>query len=147
MKQVLNIIRYLFIILWMYAAILKLVDYKTFLSQLKLQPLPDWSVSFLSIALPVGELLLAVAFLFRRTFYLGLVVSFALMFCFSIYVLLALGGAFGKIPCACAGIIGRLPWREHLIFNIFFTALAFIGLLIFKKLKEENFVKHRPITS
>lgn len=131
----------------MYAAIIKLVDYRAFLDQLRMQPLPDWSISFLSIALPVGELILAVALLFKKTFYLGLIVSFALMLSFSIYVLLALGGTFGEIPCACAGIIGRLPWKAHLIFNTFFTVLALIGLLIIKKLKGEYLIKHKPLTA
>ena len=143
MKAALTIIRYLFIALWTYSAVLKLVDYGVFLSQLQRQPLPIWSISILSIALPVGEFLLATAFLFRKTFYLALIVSFVLMLSFSIYVLLAIRGAFGEIPCSCAGIIGRLPWKEHLVFNVIFTLLAFVGILIFRNYRNKDFVKHK----
>jgi len=143
MKAALTIIRYLFIALWTYSAVLKLVDYDVFLSQLQRQPLPIWSISILSIALPVGEFLLATAFLFRKTFYLALIVSFLLMLSFSIYVLLAIRGTFGEIPCACPGIIGRLPWKEHLVFNVIFTLLAFVGILIFRNYRNNDFVKHK----
>ncbi len=147
MKKFTSIISYLLIILWVYAAVVKLADYPAFTGQLKVQPLPEWSLPFLSKALPLGEIGLAVLLLFRKTINLGLLLSFILMLCFTVYVLLALSGAFGAIPCACAGIIGKLPWKEHLIFNIFFTATAYTGWRSQRHSKGGNFVKHKPLAT
>ncbi|MGF7231362.1 MauE/DoxX family redox-associated membrane protein, partial [Arachidicoccus sp.] len=70
---------------------------------------------------------------FQRTNKSGFVLSSVLMAAFTLYVLLALSGAFGDIPCSCAGIIGKLRWKGHLVFNLFFTLISFTGWYLHTK--------------
>jgi hypothetical protein len=57
----------------------------------------------------------------------GLASSLALMFLFTCYISYMILFA-RNLPCSCGGIFSAMTWPEHLIFNIFFTALAAIGL-------------------
>ena len=34
------------------------------------------------------------------------------------------------VPCSCGGVLQRLGWQEHLIFNIVFVMLGIIGALL-----------------
>lgn len=120
-------LRYLLIILWMYAALSKLFDYPLFIAQLNKQPFPKWSLPTLAVAIPLVEICTAFLLVFQRTKTVGFKVSLWLMSLFTLYVILAMTRAFGHIPCPCAGIIGHMPWAPHLIFNIFFTIVSYAG--------------------
>lgn len=130
----------IFILLWIYASGSKLADYGLFLSQLSRQPLPEWSIVILAWLLPLVEILIAICLSFEATRKIGLWSSFLLMVSFTLYVGLALNQVFGEIPCACAGILGRLQWKGHLIFNIIFSALALLAILLNKEnpLREQK---------
>lgn len=111
------------IILWVYAALSKLADYHSFTIQLKIQPLPYWLISVLKPGLPLVELITAGLLYFQKTRAAGLYMSFGLLLSFTLYVIFALRGTFGEIPCSCAGIISAFHWKGHLIFNLIFTFL------------------------
>jgi len=115
-------------LLWVYAATSKLFHYKDFLIQLGRQPVPEWSIGVLSVGLPVLELIAATLLCYRWTRKVGLWLSLGLMISFSVYVGLALGGAYGNIPCSCGGILNSMGWRTHFVFNIAYTVLAFAGV-------------------
>lgn len=117
----------LLIILWIYAAGSKLTSYDNFLFSLNRQPLPHWSIPFIAIAIPAIELVTVGLLALDKGRTLGFLLSLLLMTSFTLYVALALTGAFGEIPCSCGGIISELKWKGHLIFNMFFTAIAWIG--------------------
>lgn len=146
MKRItlISIICTLLVVLWVYAAGSKLSEYRVFIDQLKRQPLPSWSVNILVWALPIVELLTAVLIFFQRTRMKGLIISAFLMISFTLYVAFALSGAFGEIPCSCAGLISSLKWQGHLIFNIIFTIISLLGLY-FQRHKEQLFRKHKPM--
>ena len=59
----------------------------------------------------------------------GLYLSFFLMIAFTVYIFLILNYS-DFVPCSCGGIIEKLGWTEHMIFNICFAlcALAAIGI-------------------
>lgn len=128
-----------FILLWIYAAGSKLMQYDVFIAQLSRQPLPSWSIRYLAWGLPSVELLTAFLLCFQRTIFYGLLLSFVLMLCFTVYVALALRGAFGDIPCSCGGIFSFMRWKAHLVFNILFTVMAFIGYVFSKRLRRMNY--------
>lgn len=130
-------LRYLLIILWMYAALSKLLDYPLFIAQLNKQPFPKGSLSTLAVVIPLAEICTTFLLVFQRTKTVGLKVSFWLMLLFTLYVILAMTRTFGHIPCACAGIIGRMPWSQHLVFNIFFTIVSYAGYYL-QKHKDIN---------
>jgi uncharacterized membrane protein YphA (DoxX/SURF4 family) len=127
-KITLEIITVLLFVLWVYAAISKLVDYSTFKVQLGKSPLLTDFAGFTAIAIPAAELVIAIALIFRRT--LGLYASLFLMVMFTAYLVAILNFSF-YIPCSCGGIIGKgLGWKAHIVFNLVFVALALIGIFI-----------------
>ena len=126
------------IILWVYAALSKIIDFSVFESQLKRQPLPEWSLGVFKWGLPIIELGTAFLLFSKRTRFKGLVFSTILMTLFTLYVLFALSGAFGEIPCSCAGIISALHWKGHLSFNIIFLIISALGVHFENKARNQN---------
>lgn len=126
-ENIITICRILLIILWVYAAGSKLVEHGVFVFSLNRQPLPGWSVPIVATALPITELAVALLLGMERYKRQGLLFSFLLMTVFTLYVGLALSGALGEIPCACGGVISKLGWKGHLVFNIAYTLIAWIG--------------------
>ncbi|HEY0299164.1 MAG TPA: helix-turn-helix transcriptional regulator [Arachidicoccus sp.] len=131
-----SLINTLLIILWAYAALSKLSEYCVFTDQLKRQPLPLWSTGILSWALPLVEFATSVLIYCQRTRMTALIISSLLMTAFTLYVLFALSGAFGDIPCSCALLVSSLRWQGHLVFNIFFSVLCFAGVYLEKLLTD-----------
>jgi len=44
----------------------------------------------------------------------------------TVYLALMLGTE-KHLPCSCGGAIESLTWRQHILFNLFFLALAGLG--------------------
>lgn len=108
-------------LLFSYAAISKLADPGLFRAQLYLQPFPHAVADVLVVAIPALELA-AIGLLCReRTYPAGLWLSLILMSAFTLYIALILLLSPGPLPCSCGGILNRLSWRAHLIFNICFV--------------------------
>ena len=122
-----GICRLLLILLWSYVTVAKLSDFEAFTFSLSRQPLPQWSVGIISIGIPLVEIIAILLLISEKLKRTGFIVSLVLMLAFSVYVALALTGAFGKIPCSCGGIISSLGWRDHLLFNLGYVIIAWIG--------------------
>ncbi|AYD47402.1 MauE/DoxX family redox-associated membrane protein [Arachidicoccus soli] len=131
-EYLLTFISTLLILLWIYAAGSKLAEYTIFKDQLARQPLPSWSIPLLAWALPLIELVAVALLSFQQTLCKGFFLSFLLMFAFTVYIGLGLAHVYDKIPCSCGGILGKIKWKGHLIFNIFFLLLSLAGLLLQK---------------
>jgi putative oxidoreductase len=116
--------------LWVYAAVSKLGELEVFRSQMLRQPFPDWLATPLVWGLPALELGMAGLLVFPRTRGWGLWLSLAAMAFFVAYVGLAVSGFYGRVPCACGGVIGRLSWAQHLYFNLFFLLVAGAGVYL-----------------
>jgi hypothetical protein len=108
----------LLIILWVYTAGSKLLEFNTFKYQLSLQHLPGGIENILVIALPVTELITAFLLSQKKTLYKGLWISISLLLVFSIYIGLILLGFFTKAPCSCGGVLSFLTWKTHFLFNL-----------------------------
>ncbi|WEK36476.1 MAG: hypothetical protein P0Y53_03100 [Candidatus Pseudobacter hemicellulosilyticus] len=112
--------------LFMYAAISKLWEYQIFKTGLQETSILKGIGGFLSIAIPMVEIVTAILLLLPRTRLLGLFISFVMMTAFTTYILSLLYFA-PSAGCSCGGIIKKLSWEQHLIFNLFFTTLSGIG--------------------
>lgn len=121
----------LLVFLFVYTASSKLMDMDSFLSALRNQPLPRFSIPVLVWLVPISELIIALFLLFDATRWWGLLGSFVLMLFFTIYIALVLLHVFQKVPCSCGGVIRQLSWRQHLVFNIFFLIVAYTGIKLF----------------
>lgn len=134
----LQLICALLIVLWIYTALSKWVDIGMFRSQLNQQPIPDWSTGLLVWLLPAIELTAAGLLMFERTRRAGLLLSFSLMLLFTGYVAMAVLGYWENVPCSCGGVLNTLGWKEHLWFNLIFTAIAAIGIQLSKLHRKGN---------
>lgn len=122
----------LLVLLWVYAALSKWLDYSIFLFQLKRSPLVGWAAVPLSIGLPLAELALAGMLLHTRWLRKGLWLSAGLLLLFNVYISAML--LFSKhVPCSCGGVISTLGWGEHLVLNGAFMALAAVGVWMVRK--------------
>ncbi|NML23010.1 hypothetical protein HHL16_19185 [Pseudoflavitalea sp. G-6-1-2] len=127
----------LLILLFMYTAISKFVSFKTFMVMLKLSPLVKSHFLFVAFAVPIVEIIISGLLFFQRTKKIGFLSSFILMLIFTLYIAYFMLFADDK-PCSCGGVISQMTWGQHLVFNIFFTFLAFLGYRLMKKGQPED---------
>ena len=117
-----------FILLWVYAATEKLLDYQSFSVQLGQSPLLSAYAGVLVWLVPLSEYVLSGLLLFPKTKKVGLYGSLCLMTAFTTYIIIILNYA-DFVPCSCGGILESLGWTEHLIFNgvcVLLAAFAFL---------------------
>lgn len=119
----------LYIILFVYAAVSKLLDFDNFQAQLGQSPLLSPFADFVSITVIVMELIIAVLLSVPRFRNFALCAAVALMSMFTAYIVIILHFSY-FIPCSCGGILEKLGWKEHLIFNLAFLFLAIFAILL-----------------
>ncbi|TPG31323.1 MauE/DoxX family redox-associated membrane protein [Flavobacterium pectinovorum] len=124
-----EVISFLYVMLFVYAAVSKLLDFENFQVQLGQSPLVSSFAGIVSWAVPVIELLIAGLMIFSSTRFLALWAAFSLMIMFTAYIIIILNYS-PFVPCSCGGILEKMGWKEHLIFNIVFMILAAAGILI-----------------
>lgn len=123
----------LYTILFLYTAIAKLMDYSIFKEQLAASPMLAPVSKIIAAGLPWTEMFVAVLLIVPRWRLKGLYASLFFMTAFTIYIAFTL--AFSKhIPCSCGGIIAKMSWKQHLIFNIAFIGLAITGIILTRKI-------------
>lgn len=122
----------LFVVLFVYAATGKLLDYQQFQVQLGRYPILNTYGDTVAWMVPVFELVAAFLLLFDKYRLSALYISLGLMTVFTTYILLILNFS-DDIPCSCGGVLEDLGWTEHVVFNLAFMALAFFAILFAKK--------------
>jgi len=129
-QVVLESISALLIMLFMYASISKFMDFQRFYGEMNNQPLPNSWTPFLVWTIPSLEIAISAALIFERTRTVGLIASLILMTLFTIYTGVVLLHFFEYVPCSCGGVIRKLTWPQHLVFNLFFVALSVTGIIL-----------------
>ena len=129
---IIEIISSLLILLFVYTAISKLLDFTNFKSVLSRSPLIGGKAVFVAFALPITELLVALLLFIPRTRLWGLRGSVALMTVFTIYLAYMISFS-PHLPCSCGGVLKQMTWRQHLVFNIFFLLLSISGAILKRK--------------
>ena len=123
-----ELITFLLIVLFTYAAITKLADYQKFSVQLAQSPLLSKFSTLLVFTIPALEIVISLLLAFSYTRLLGLYVAFILLVVFTAYIVYIL--LFSPhIPCSCGGVLEDLGWGEHVIFNLIFVFMASIAIL------------------
>jgi len=141
-------ISYLFILLFVYAAVSKIIDFQNFQAQLGQSPLLSAFASWVSWLVLILELGIVVLLIFPKLRTIGLLASTLLMTLFTAYIFIILNYS-SFVPCSCGGILEKMSWNTHLIFNIFFILLPIIGLILEEQLKtktQQNNLKTPVIT-
>lgn len=126
-NTIIEVIASLLVLLFIYAALSKLFDYKNFRTQLSRSPFLTNFSGMTAWMLPMGELLVVGALLFKPTRWIGLYASLFLMTMFSVYIYLMLNYS-SYIPCSCGGILSKMGWKDHFLFNLLFVVLSIAGI-------------------
>lgn len=109
-------VSYAFILLFTYAAGSKMFDFENFQVQLAQSPLLSAYAGSISYGVIGLELFISVMLAFPKVRRVGLYASFGLMVAFTVYIYLILNYS-DFVPCSCGGILEKMGWTEHLIFN------------------------------
>lgn len=125
---VVTVVCYLYILLFVYTATSKIIDFENFKIQISqslvISPFTHWLVWFI----PLLEVLIAVGLMLNKWRLMALHAAFTLMVIFSTYTYIILN-FIPDIPCSCGGVLEKMSWEEHLIFNVAFVILALIAIL------------------
>lgn len=132
------------VILWGYAVVAKIYEHEKFIAQIKLSPilLIQQMGQPLSWILPIIESALIILLFTDRHRKLGLLLSFLLLVSFEIYISALIFSGL-QLPCSCGGIISKLSWKQHLIFNAVFMCIA-IAPMIYDRLDKEDPQEYSP---
>ncbi len=141
-KVLTEIICLLFILLFVYAAVAKLLDFERFKVHIAQSPLLTDFSGIVAVFIPVLETVVGILLAIPKYRIAGLMCSFGLMTMFTVYIL-AILELDENIPCSCGGVLQSLGWTEHLVFNIVFVLLSLAGLLL--AAADENSIKEQPV--
>ncbi|MDM1519402.1 DoxX family protein [Myroides odoratimimus] len=131
------IVQYFFVLLFVYAAISKLITFEAFQVQLTQSPLLSAYATTIAYLVIIVELVIALFLTLKQTKTLGLYLSYGLMVAFTIYIYLILNYS-DFIPCSCGGILEKMGWTEHLWFNIIVCILGLLAIYFQENDKENN---------
>ncbi|ESU28752.1 hypothetical protein FLJC2902T_13470 [Flavobacterium limnosediminis JC2902] len=128
-RNLVELISFLFILLFVYAAVNKILDFENFQVQLGQSPLLSAFAGWVSFWVLIVEIIVAVFLIFNKYRFYALTGSFMLMVMFTIYIIIILNFS-PFVPCSCGGILEKMTWKQHLFFNILFVFLAIAGMLL-----------------
>lgn len=140
-EWILEISGYLAALLFLYTAVSKLIDLETFRGQISNQVFGNQYTPFLTYAIPLSELTVAILLVWPKIRVYGFAAFTCMMAAFTLYVALVTANYFDRTPCGCATAFEKLSWEWHLAINIFFTLLGGGGLilqLIENKTREQS---------
>ena len=124
-------IRWICMALFLYTAYAKIIDHDRFLKGLTRVHIINGFAVFLSFAVPIVEIIVAMLLLIPKTARIGLYSFIAVMSSFTIYIISALIWE-KKLPCHCGGAIEKLSWSQHIWFNLLFIAIGISALRLIK---------------
>jgi len=132
-----EIIALLFVILFLYTGIAKLMQFDVFQEQLMDSPILEPVAPMVAWGLPITEFIVSLALFIPKYRLRGLYAAFILMILFTAYVGVLLSIST-ELPCSCGGIMEELSWPAHLAVNIALVGLALTGIILAKKIKRNG---------
>ena len=137
-QLLLELISSLLIMLFLYASVSKFLDFDRHIHDMSNQPLPHVLRPLLIWGIPLLEIAISIALIFERSRLMGFYASLILMVLYTIYAGSILLHFFSYVPCSCGGVIRKLTWGQHLVFNLFFVGLALTGIVLQHKRSKQN---------
>lgn len=138
-EVIVEIISYLFILLFVYAGLTKLLEGNRFHTNLINSPLLGGKTvaDVASWSIPLAELIVAVLLCLPKFRLAGLYGALGLLLIFTTYTVGILFFA-PYTPCSCGGVITLLSWEQHLALNGSCTLLAIVALILAHKYKNNE---------
>jgi hypothetical protein len=124
-----DLVSVLFIVLFVYTAVSKLIDYDNFYRTMDVMPALKGRGFLIAPSIIISELLISGLLVFSVTRMMGLYLSLALMSVFTSYLLFAVMKGYA-LPCTCGGVLRQLTWKQHVFFNFGFIILAMSGIVV-----------------
>ncbi len=132
-KAFIQSVKFLLCCLFLYAAIIKGMEFGHFISEMKKSPLLEpFNTTVLGAIILCAEITAGLLLSFVKTEKAGLYLSFFLMALFSGYLSLLYFG-YPNAPCSCGGILGTMPYPVHIIFNFLLLILCGLAILTYPK--------------
>lgn len=129
---IVEVICSLIMLLFVYAALSKFMDFEQFKVQLGQSPILFPFVTIIAWVVPVMELLISVLLVITKYRLLALYASLSLLVMFTTYILMITHFS-DFIPCSCGGVLQNMSWNQHLVFNLVYISLAISGIVLEKK--------------
>lgn len=133
-NRIVYCISLLYVFLFVYAATGKLSDFQNFQVQIGQSPLLSAFAGWVAWLVPLIEILISILLVFAAYRRIALYLAFSLMAMFTTYIFIILNYA-SFVPCSCGGILEKLGWAEHLVFNLVFIALATVAIFLSEPLQ------------
>jgi len=137
-KTIVEVTSILYIILFLYTGISKLIDYSIFREQIAESPILMPIAKPIAVILPWVEFFVVFLLTIPRWRLKGLYMSLGLMTIFIIYIV-AILMSNKHLPCSCGGILQELSWTGHLVFNTVSFFLAILAIKIERDLRKSNY--------
>lgn len=138
LNSLVEIIALLFVILFLYTGLSKLLDYSIFKEQIGATPLLESVAPYLAWSLPLAELVVAVLLFWPPWRTAGLFAALGLMILFTGYIIYIMSEP-GTLPCSCGGIIEVLSWKGHIVFNCLSILLVMAAILMSRQRNLKNY--------
>jgi hypothetical protein len=132
-KTFIDIVAVLYIILFMYTGVYKLIAHHEFAMQLIKHHLLKHFYVYVSWAVPIIEIAASLLLIFSRTRIIGLWVSMTTMISFTVYLIIMMATS-PSLPCSCGGIMSKLSWGQHIAVNTAYILLAAFAIFFRKKI-------------
>lgn len=143
-KSIIETISSILVFLFLYTALSKFTDLKTFTFSLSQSPILKEFPAPAAYLIPSAEVMIVLFLIFPKTRYLGLWSSMLLLTLFTVY-LIAMISFYKHLPCGCGGVISKLSWTQHVPFNIFFILLSLTAIRLHKK--SENISSTKKVAT
>ncbi len=116
----------LYVLLFLYTAIMKFRDIPFFFGSMSHTPLLRPFAGILAGMIPTMEIAIAILLIIPRTRHYGLLSGTGLMGIFTLYVAFIFT-TMKELPCTCGGVLQQMNWTEHLIFNSGFLVAGILA--------------------
>lgn len=140
-RKTVDIVSFLYILLFVYASTSKLIAYEQFAVQLGQSPMLTDHANVLAWCVPVTELCIAGMLSMPKARLIGLYGALGMMVMFTTYIVI-ITTYDDYVPCSCGGLLESMGWSGHLIFNAVFVLLAGVAIVI----AEQGAISERMTT-
>jgi hypothetical protein len=134
-RLIADIISAAILLLFLYTAVSKLLDFENFKSVLIMSPLLRPFAGIIAWALPIAEIGIVVLLAFPKTKITGLYTAFIVLVVFTIYIICMVIFT-PRLPCGCGGAIKSLTWTQHIFFNLSWILFTLTGIALNRKIKK-----------
>lgn len=126
-KRISEIMGALLILLFAYTATSKLFAFHRFESVLRSAPLIGYHARLFAALIPAVEWVVVLLLLQPLSRKSGLIASGLVLIVFTVYMAFMVF-TDPSLPCSCGGVIQQLSWKQHIVFNLLFIAIAAAGI-------------------